>query len=721
MATSENTHKNQVPKDDEIDLRQVWDVLSFNKYKIIASGGVGLLLAIAYLIIASPVYEANALVQVEADKQNQILGDVQSLLGGASTKSDAEINLARSRMVLGRAVEELNTDEVIAYQSIPIWDWFDRKSIKAEDALSLNVFSVPSVLENKTLSLVYLGNKKYTLTIPEAGSRQEIQVNGELGKLVSANGVLLNITKIQAESGQEFNLTKQSKLAAIEQIKSNLSIGDVGKDTGILAFNYVGVDKNKIQAILNSIIKNYEHQDKEFGVLSAGRSLEFIEKQLPVTKDSLKEAEDKLNEFRHKNATLDLSLEAKSVMENLTKIESELTSLDTKEAEVSELFTKDHPNYQALIEKKKVLQQAKGDLVKRVAAMPQIQQDVIRLTRDVEIEQQVYMQLLNKQQEFSIMKASNAGRVRIVDAAVTLEEPIKPKKPLILLLLTAGFAALASLYFMVKSLFNRGISNTETFDYLGVDVLASIPLSLVQKNKDGLFVKTSKKKNARTDFLLAQNLPTDPAVEAIRALRTSVYFTLMEAKNNILMVSGATSGVGKSFVSTNLAVVMAQSAKKVLLVDSDMRKGYVHEMLHQPIGSGLSDVLSGVVSFNEAIRTTEIEGLDFVSRGDVPANPAELLMKANLESLLAEVSGRYDYVILDAPPIMAVTDAAILGQQAGTTLIVARYGLTTEHDIENCIVRFANSNVVVKGAILNGVEKSANNYYAYEAYNSYYK
>ncbi|MBP8873545.1 MAG: polysaccharide biosynthesis tyrosine autokinase, partial [Polaromonas sp.] len=257
--------------------------------------------------------------------------------------------------------------------------------------------------------------------------------------------------------------------------------------------------------------------------------------------------------------------------------------------------------------------------------------------------------------------------------------------------------------------------------HIGVDVLASIPLSLVQKNKDGLFVKTSKKKNARTDFLLAQNLPTDPAVEAIRALRTSVYFTLMEAKNNVLMVSGATSGVGKSFVCTNLAVVMAQSAKKVLLVDSDMRKGYVHEMLHQPIGSGLSDVLSGAVTFNEAIRTTEIEGLDFVSRGEVPVNPAELLMKANLETLLAEVSGRYDYVILDAPPIMAVTDAAILGQQAGTTIIVARYGLTTEQDIENCIVRFANSNVVVKGAILNGVEKSANNYYAYEAYNSYYK
>ena len=721
MANSDSTHKNQGPKDDEIDLRQLWDVLSFNKYKIIASGSVGLLLAMVYLIVTSPVYEANALVQVEADKQNQILGDMQSLLGGASTKSDAEINLARSRMVLGRTVENLKTDEVITYKTLPVIGLFSQPEVKASSALGVNVFSVTPDYENEIFILTYHGGDKYTILVPEVKKKAAIAIDGEVGKLISYNGILLNVKNIKSASGQNFQLIKQSKLKAIEEIKNNLSIGDVGKDTGILAFNFVGTDKEKIQIVLNSVVRNYEHQDKEFGVLSAGRSLDFIEKQLPVIKASLRESEDKLNEFRHKNATLDLSLEAQSVMQNLTKIESELTSIDTKEAEVSELFTKDHPSYQALIEKKKVLQKAKDDLVKRVAAMPQLQQDVIRLTRDVEIEQQVYMQLLNKQQEFSIMKASNAGNVRIVDTAVTLEEPIKPKKPLILLLLTMGFAAIATLYFIIKSLFNRGVNGTEAFDQIGVDVLASIPLSLVQKNKEGLFVKTNKKKNARTDFLLAQNLPTDPAVEAIRALRTSVYFTLMDAKNNVLMVSGATSSVGKSFVSTNLAVVMAQSAKKVLLVDSDMRKGYVHEMLHQPIGSGLSDVLSGAMSFNEAIRTTEIEGLDFVSRGDVPVNPAELLMKANLETLLAEVSGRYDYVILDAPPIMAVTDAAILGQQAGTTIIVARYGLTTEQDIENCVVRFANSNVVVKGAILNGVEKSANNYYAYEAYNSYYK
>ena len=202
MTNSDNTNKNQGSKDDEIDLHQLWGVLSFNKYKIIVSGGMGLLLAVIYLAVASPIYQANALVQVEADKKNQILGDVQSLLGGGATKSDAEINLARSRMVLGKAVEELNTDQVVAYKSIPILSWFGKKDITAENALKLNVFTVPVELENVPVTLRYHGNKKYTLTIPENRNGSEKSIEGEFGKLLTLQGLLLNITALDAEKGQ---------------------------------------------------------------------------------------------------------------------------------------------------------------------------------------------------------------------------------------------------------------------------------------------------------------------------------------------------------------------------------------------------------------------------------------------------------------------------------------------------------------------------------------
>lgn len=723
MANAENTRNNNT-QNDEIDLHQLWDVLNFNKYKIIAAGGAGLLLAVVYLMLASPVYKASALVQVSSNQGSSIFGggDAASLLGGGGNKSDIEINLAKSRMVLGKTVDDLGTDLQIQYDELPLIGQLLRDDITADKALEVKEFNIPDQFRNQEFILENLDGKNYRLYIPEDvnGNKVETnQVEGKVGSLLKVSGMELFVGQITAKEGQKFVLTKQSRLMAIETMRDNLAVSDVGRDTGILAFSYVGTDKAYIQNVLNQVVANYVVQDQKFGTSSAGKSLEFINKQLPLIKESLQTAEDEYNAFREKNATIDLTVEAASILQNLTKIEADLTMLATKEAELAELFTKDHPNYQALLEQRKILISNKNSLTQRVSTMPQLQQDIIRLRREVEIQQAVYMQLLNKRQEFSILQASSSGKVRVVDESVTLEEPIKPKKSLVLFLLTAGFAGLASIYFILKSLFNRTITEAQSLNKLGVDVLASIPLSTVQKNKDTLFKSKNNSKATRTDYLLAKEMPTDATVEAIRALRTSVYFMVMEAKNNILMVSGATSGLGKSFVSVNLAVVMAQSSKKVLIVDADMRNGYLHAMLKQPLDFGFSDVLSGKCTVNDAIRKTEIDGLDIITRGELPNNPAELLMSSDLTHVLKETMGQYDYIILDVPPIMAVTDAAIMGQQAGSTVIVARYGVTTEQDIENTIARFNSSNVVVKGAVLNGVEKSANNQYAYEAYNNY--
>lgn len=723
MANAENTRNNNT-QNDEIDLHQLWDVLNFNKYKIIAAGGAGLLLAVVYLMLASPVYKASALVQVSSNQGSSIFGggDAASLLGGGGNKSDIEINLAKSRMVLGKTVDDLGTDLQIQYDELPLIGQLLRDDITADKALEVKEFNIPDQFRNQEFILENLDGKNYRLYIPEDvnGNKVETnQVEGKVGSLLKVSGMELFVGQITAKEGQKFVLTKQSRLMAIETMRDNLAVSDVGRDTGILAFSYVGTDKAYIQNVLNQVVANYVVQDQKFGTSSAGKSLEFINKQLPLIKESLQTAEDEYNAFREKNATIDLTVEAASILQNLTKIEADLTMLATKEAELAELFTKDHPNYQALLEQRKILISNKNSLTQRVSTMPQLQQDIIRLRREVEIQQAVYMQLLNKRQEFSILQASSSGKVRVVDESVTLEEPIKPKKSLVLFLLTAGFAGLASIYFILKSLFNRTITEAQSLNKLGVDVLASIPLSTVQKNKDTLFKSKNNSKATRTDYLLAKEMPTDATVEAIRALRTSVYFMVMEAKNNILMVSGATSGLGKSFVSVNLAVVMAQSSKKVLIVDADMRNGYLHAMLKQPLDFGFSDVLSGKCTVNDAIRKTEIDGLDIITRGELPNNPAELLMSSDLTHVLKETMGQYDYIILDVPPIMAVTDAAIMGQQAGSTVIVARYGVTTEQDIENTIARFNSSNVVVKGAVLNGIEKSANNQYAYEAYNNY--
>ena len=192
----------------------------------------------------------------------------------------------------------------------------------------------------------------------------------------------------------------------------------------------------------------------------------------------------------------------------------------------------------------------------------------------------------------------------------------------------------------------------------------------------------------------------------------------MEARNNVLMISGASPNAGKTFISSNLAAIIAQAGQKVLLIDMDMRKGYTHKLFNLNNDNGLSDILSGRTEIQNAIKNVSVAGIDYISRGISPPNPAELLMHHRLGGLIDWASQNYDIVILDTPPILAVTDAAIIGHYAGTTLLIARFEENTVKEIEVSFKRFEQSGVIVKGCILNGVVRKASSYYGY-GYNHY--
>ncbi|HDZ0775432.1 TPA: polysaccharide biosynthesis tyrosine autokinase, partial [Klebsiella pneumoniae] len=218
--------------------------------------------------------------------------------------------------------------------------------------------------------------------------------------------------------------------------------------------------------------------------------------------------------------------------------------------------------------------------------------------------------------------------------------------------------------------------------------------------------------------LLAIDNPADVAIESIRGLRTSLYFAMMEARNNILMISGASPNAGKTFVSSNLAAIISQSGKRVLFIDADLRKGYTHKLFGTDNNHGLSDWLSARDPMDKIIKHLPTIGIDFISRGTVPPNPAELLMHSRLKEVLSWASSNYDLVIVDTPPILAVTDAAIISKYVGTSLIVARFEQNTVKEMEVCIKRFEQAGATIKGCILNGVVRKASSYYNY-GYTSY--
>ncbi len=274
---------------------------------------------------------------------------------------------------------------------------------------------------------------------------------------------------------------------------------------------------------------------------------------------------------------------------------------------------------------------------------------------------------------------------------------------------------------LLRKALNRGIENPETIEQLGLPVYASIPYSELQKSEEDQRNKHNRK--GKVAFhpapLLATSHPTDLAIESLRSLRTSLHFAMLESGDNRLMISGPSPAVGKSFVSANLAAVIAKAGQRVLLIDVDMRKGYLHKVLDTDDKYGLSDLLIQRCTFQQALQQTEVENLHFIPRGQIPPNPSELLMHPNFTNLLEKASGEFDLVILDTPPLLAVTDAAIVGRQAGTSLIVTRFGKNAPREIELTIRRFEQNGIELKGAIFNGVERRASDYYGNGAYANY--
>lgn len=349
--------------------------------------------------------------------------------------------------------------------------------------------------------------------------------------------------------------------------------------------------------------------------------------------------------------------------------------------------------------------------------MPKVQQEILRLTRDVEVGQQIYVQLLNKVQELNILKASTVGNVRIIDNAAVQIKPVKPKKALVAVIATLLGGMLAVAIVLIRAAFNRGIEGPEALEQLGMNVYASVPLSEWQD-------RLAKQKKGGKHTLLAQHNPADLSIEALRSLRTSLHFAMMESANNVLMITGPSSGIGKSFITSNLASVIAQCDQKVLLIDADMRKGHLHDYFskaHKDIG--LSDYLSGQKDTQSVIVQSEQAGLDFIARGKVPPNPSELLMHPRFASLLEWAAQNYDLVLIDTPPILAVTDAAVVGRLAGTTLMVARFAVTAAKEAEVTQSRLEQNGIEVKGVILNAMEKRAASYYGgnYGYYQYQYK
>jgi tyrosine-protein kinase Etk/Wzc len=731
------TTRSQTVETNEIDLMVLFGALLDRKWFIAIVTAIFSIVGVAFAILSTPIYQATAMIQVEESSPSVPgLDDMASMFEGTS-EAITEIELLKSRTVLGEAIDNLKLDTVVEPKHLPlIGGYFSRKftplsenqlaepmfgaSSYAWGGEKLDVFrfEVPQGLVGEEFEFELVAGKKQSFTLYTSDGEQVI--TGQVGTEVSNSLYKITVRELNARPGTRFTLTKNHRLRTIIELQEEISATEKGKKSGIINLNYQYPNPQHAETVLNEIANIYVRQNVERNSAEAKKSLDFLRVHLPKIKSNLEQAEADFNDFQKQQQSVNISLETQGVLEQIVELDTALQELELRRLQVSLKFKRQHPNYQAILSQIKSIEQKKEKLSSKVKGLPETQQKLLRLMRDVEVGNEIYMLLLAKTQELDIVRAGTVGNVRVVDhAEVDRTEPIKPKKALIAIVATllGGFIAIAMV--LIQKALNKGVEDPSEIEAIGLSVYASVPFSKYQERLNNKFTRGKKGASKVEMSLLAVDNPADLTIESIRSLRTSLHFAMIEAKNNIITISGPSPSVGKSFVSANLAAILAQGGQKVLIVDADMRKGYLQRWFNLKWEGGLSDFLSGKLELEQVIKASGVDNLDIITRGMVPPNPSELLLQPRFADFIEQVQAQYDFVIIDTPPILAVTDPAIVAAHAGTTLLVTRFAKNPIKEIEYTRNRFEQSGIDVKGVIFNGIEKKSSNAYGYYGYYNY--
>ncbi|WP_168379442.1 polysaccharide biosynthesis tyrosine autokinase [Acinetobacter cumulans] len=704
--------------EDTIDLKELFFSL-IAQWKLIALCVIlSLVCALLYIRTTPDTYAVNALVQVEESKGTSaaLLGDLSSMID-QKQPAQAEIEILKSRLVLGTVIQNLHLDLKVSGTENSFIDrlfsphdyvteYKNKSATFKDDEKSFEVrqFNVPNVYRDKDLSLSFEDN---LITLIDTETEEKILT----AKLNQANSLRTtdgswDISIFTRDKLKDhYLIQKQSLPAAVDNILENFSVAEKGKMTGVLGLNYQGQDKEHITQVLNAILTAYSHQNIERRSAESAQTLKFLDEQLPELKQQLDVAEREFNKFRQEFNTVDVTKESELYLTQSVTLETQKAELEQKVAEASAKYTSEHPVMQQMNAQLGAINSKIGELNTTLKKLPDLQRRYLQLYREVEVKQQLYTALLNSYQQLRIAKAGEIGNVRIVDTAVEPIEPIAPKKLQILILSIFLGGFLGTLLALLRNMLRSGIKDSsEIENNLDLPVYATVPRSPVQESR----IKLLKKK--KTIPVLAVKNSDDIAIESLRSMRTAIHFALTSAKNNLIMISGPAPEVGKSFISTNLATILAQSDKRVLIIDADLRRGYLNKYFNHDNQPGLSEYLNGQRDLDSIIKTTEIPNLSVVTRGKNPSNPSELLSSGKFKEFLDLISPMFDHVIIDTPPVLAVTDGIIISQFAGVNLVIARYAKTQLKELELTVNRFEQVGVKVNGIILNDIQRSSAGY-----------
>jgi tyrosine-protein kinase Etk/Wzc len=744
MPVYEKGTKPQHTRDDraeagDIDLLELLHYLFIHKWSIFLVTLLVFSVTAAYAFLATPVYRADALLQVEETKLViPGLDDLSNMLG-EEPQGQSELVVIESRRILGAAVDKLHLN----YQVEPVYLPVIGKGIAryhdgdelAEPFLGLRTyawggeeivldrFEIEGKLNDKTSSWTILVGESDAYTL--LASDGETVLKGRVGELATGtfrkSSFNVYISRLKARAGTSFMVKFASRISTLNRLKEMVNVSEAGKETGLIHLTLEGDDPVAIVEILDEITHYYVRSNVEQHSKEAENILQFVDSQLPALKEQLDAAESALQGYQQASGTVDLQFETQSTVTKLVELEKQISELKLEETELAQRFTERHPTLQVIKKQIGQFEDEKRQIEEKLNALPEREWEFIQKTRDVKVASELYVTLLNKGQELKVAKAGTVGNVRILDNAQANDKPIKPRKALILAMGLMLGLMLGIGVILLKRALHRGVQDPDLIEReTSLSVYSTIPHSDAEEKLSSILTRRARH-HKRKPQLLALLHKDDMAVEALRSFRTSMRFLLKTAENNVIILSGPSPGVGKSFVSANYAVVAASDDARVLVIDADMRKGHLYNAMGTRKAPGLSEWIAGDTSIDEVAREID-DNLFFIPCGKKPPNPAELLASDSFQSLLKDTREKFDLVIIDTPPILAVTDASIIAQYGGQVFVLIRSGQHRMNEIKAAISRFEKDGVKVAGILMNDaplMEGYYSNKYAYTYHYQY--
>lgn len=708
--------------DDGINLLEYWDIIIDNRWLIAAMLAVAGALGSTYALLARPVYEANLMVQVEdnAGSAKSVLGEAAALFD-TKTATSAELEILRSRLVIGKAVDNARLYISARPRYFPlIGAALARRAedvsepgflglsgyVTGRESITVPRFDVPAKLEGTPFRLTAGANGQYTLKHPDLEGELRGVVGTPLVQSTPLGKLELLVSGLRGKPGADFVLTRRSRLNAIEDLQQNLKLAEKGRQSGVIDATLRGPDPDQLTLILNEIGQQYVRQNVERKAAEAEKTLTFLDAQLPQFRNELNKAEESYTRYRNQQGTVALDEEAKLILGQTVDLQSKLLEAQQKRRDLVSRFTPQHPSVQTLDAQIGGWNAEIARLNERVRRLPTVQQDAFRLERDVKVNTELYQQLRNNALQLQLVREGKIGNVRVIDEAARPEDPVGPNRVGIVGVATILGLVAGVMLALARNAFFRGIRNAQEIEAeTSLNVYSTIPLSNTQEE---LARKAAAKQ--RGLHILAAAAPDDAAVESLRSLRTALQFAMLDATSNRIIITGATPGVGKSFVSGNFAAVLASTGKRVLLVDADLRKGHLNQYFGVPRPKGLSELVVGTLRPEDVIRRGLLPNLDVITTGTLPPNPAELMASPSLAGLLERLSSQYDFVIIDTPPVLVAADTPTIAAHAGTILLVARAEETQIGELHECAKRLTHAGRSVTGVLLNALDLTRRHY-----------